>query len=130
MKFLLDTNAIVGLTNGHRGLNNELRRRRGAVVGISSIVAFELFFGAFKSNRPKENLNRVDAISFEVVPFEWLDAREAGEVRAALEFAGASIGGYDVLIAGQARARDLTLVTHNTREFSRVPRLRLEDWEA
>lgn len=129
MTFLLDTNAIVGSTNGHRGLNDQLRHRRGAVVGISSIVAFELFFGAFKSSRPKHNLERVDGINFTVIPFERQDARQAGALRAALETAGSSIGGYDVLIAGQALARDLTLVTHNTRAFARVPGLRLEDWE-
>ena len=56
------------------------------------------------------------------------DAREAGEIRAHLAAQGVPIGSYDVLIAGQARARALTLVTHNTREFARVPRLQVEDW--
>ena len=98
-------------------------------MGISSIVAFELFFGAFKSGRAKENVDRVDAIQFMIVPFEWQDAREAGELRAALHRAGTPIGSFDIMIAGQARARNFTLVTHNTSEFSRVPGLRLEDWE-
>ena len=98
-------------------------------MGISSIVAFELFFGAFKSGRAKENVDRVDAIQFMIVPFEWQDAREAGELRATLHRAGTPIGSFDIMIAGQARARNFTLVTHNTSEFSRVPGLRLEDWE-
>ncbi len=129
MNFLLDTNSMVRLINGDRRMNTQLRRQRRARVGISSIVAFELFFGAFKSARAGENLRRVDSIEFEVVPFDRQDAREAGALRAALEQAGTPIGGYDVLIAGQARARNLTLVTHNTREFSRVPGLQIEDWE-
>ena len=129
MNFLLDTNSMVRLLNGDRAMNAQIRRRRRAWVGVSSVVAFELFFGAFKSGRVKENLHRVDALGFEIVPFEWQDAREAGELRAALEQAGTPIGGYDGLIAGQARARNLTLVTHNTREFSRVPGLRIEDWQ-
>ena len=66
---------------------------------------------------------------FEILPFDAEDARHAGEVRAALERAGTPIGGYDVLIAGQALARDLILVTHNMREFERVAGLRIEDWE-
>ena len=58
------------------------------------------------------------------------DARCAAEIRAVLNAAGTPIGSYDILIAGQAVARELTLVTHNTREFSRVQGLRIEDWEA
>jgi tRNA(fMet)-specific endonuclease VapC len=57
------------------------------------------------------------------------DAREAGEIRATLAEAGTPIGPYDLLIAGQARARALVVVTHNTREFSRVAGLQTEDWE-
>lgn len=58
------------------------------------------------------------------------DARQAGEIRAILAARGSAIGPYDVLIAGQACARDLILITHNTAEFARVPGLRIEDWEA
>jgi len=71
----------------------------------------------------------VDALQFEVVEFDHEDARRAGEVRALLAAHGTPIGPYDVLIPGQARARELILVTHNTAEFERVPGLRLEDWE-
>jgi tRNA(fMet)-specific endonuclease VapC len=71
---------------------------------------------------------RVDALRFEVLDFDREDARQAGELRARLAAAGTPIGSYDVLIAGQALARALTL-THNTSEFQRVPGLRIEDWE-
>jgi len=64
-----------------------------------------------------------------VAAFEREDARAAGAVRAALATAGAEIGPYDVLIAGQALARGAVLVTHNVREFGRVEGLRVEDWE-
>jgi len=67
-------------------------------------------------------------LQFEVVEFDREDARQAGELRAALAAAGTPIGPY-VLIAGQALARSLILVTHNTGEFQRVPGLRFEDWE-
>jgi tRNA(fMet)-specific endonuclease VapC len=64
----------------------------------------------------------------EVLPFEPADADEAGDIRATLERAGTPIGPYDVLVAAQARRHDALLVTANTREFARVPRLKLEDW--
>lgn len=71
-----------------------------------------------------------DSLKFPVLDFDRDDARQAGVIRAELSTRGMPIGPYDVLIAGQAVARDLTLVTRNTREFSRVPGLRLADWEA
>ena len=68
-------------------------------------------------------------LPFEVVPFEHEDARESGRVRALLAARGETIGLVDTLIAGQALARGLVLVTHNVAEFSRVPGLRTEDWQ-
>jgi tRNA(fMet)-specific endonuclease VapC len=64
-----------------------------------------------------------------VLEFDEEDARHAGEIRAQLASKGTPIGPFDVLIAGQARARELTLVTHNTSEFRRVPGLKVEDWK-
>lgn len=64
-----------------------------------------------------------------MIEFDGEDARQAGEIRAALAATGMPIGPYDVLIAGQARARDLILVTRNVGEFSRVSGLRVEDWQ-
>jgi len=61
--------------------------------------------------------------------FDREDARRAGEIRALLASRGSMIGSYDVLIAGQAVARDMILVTNNTSEFGRVPGLRIEDWQ-
>ncbi|MFJ1260290.1 PIN domain-containing protein [Cupriavidus sp. CuC1] len=65
-----------------------------------------------------------------MLDFDREDARHAGELRAALAAVGTPTGPYDVLTAGQARARALTLITHNTREFQRVAGLRVEDWES
>jgi len=98
-------------------------------MAISAVVAHELFYGAFRSRRTAQNLALIDALQFIVLEFDKEDARQAGEVRAVLASKGTPIGPYDVLIAGQAVARDMILVTHNTQEFGRVPRLRLEDWQ-
>jgi tRNA(fMet)-specific endonuclease VapC len=129
VKFLLDSNAVIALMKGHSGFLTRLRQHQPRDFGISTIVAHELFYGAYKGQRTAENLARVDALQFEVLDFDREDARQAGELRALLAAAGTPIGAYDVLIAGQALARGLTLVTHNTGEFQRVPGLRIEDWE-
>ena len=89
----------------------------------------ELWFGAFRSAEAHTLTARVQQIGLEILDFDGDDARYTGEIRAMLAKLGNPIGPYDGLIAGQALARDLTLVTHNTRELSRVPGLRIEDWE-
>jgi tRNA(fMet)-specific endonuclease VapC len=92
-------------------------------------VVHELYDGAFKSQRGEKNVPRVDGLQFQVLECDQEDARQAGEIRAHLASKGTPIGPYDVLIAGQAKARKLTLVTHNTTEFQRVPGLKVEDWK-
>lgn len=106
-----------------------LRQNALSDFALSAIVVHELRYGASKSGRSKENHGRIDALRFEILSFDAEDARQAGEIRAVLQKAGTPIGGYDMLIAGQALARNLILVTHNTREFERVAGLRIEDWE-
>ena len=97
-------------------------------IGLSVIVAYELFYGAFKSQRQEHNLRRVELTGFPLVPLDWAASRAAGEIRTLLAQGGQPIGPYDTLIAGQALSRNLILVTSNTKEFDRVPRLVVEDW--
>lgn len=134
--YLLDTNACIALING---TPKEVRRRfqraiaKETTILLSSVVAFELWYGVAKSQRKESNTQRLD--SFVAGPLEWTffddeDAREAGTVRAELEVAGKPIGAYDVLLAGQARRRGATLVTSNVGEFDRVAGLKWEDWAA
>jgi tRNA(fMet)-specific endonuclease VapC len=131
MRYLLDANIVIALLNDPNSkAAKRARQERPDDIAISSIVAHELFYGAFKSQRAAQNVALVDALKFVVLDFEKDDARRAGELRALLASKGTPIGPYDVLIAGQAMARNLTLVTHNLVEFKRVPRLRIEDWQA
>jgi tRNA(fMet)-specific endonuclease VapC len=131
MRYLLDANVVIGLLNDASSkLARRARWERPADIAISAIVAHELFYGAFKSRRAAHNIALVDGLQFVVLEFDKEDARQAGEVRALLASRGTPIGPYDVLIAGQAKARNLTLVTHNTDEFGRVPGLRCDDWQA
>ena len=129
MKYLLDANAVIALLNGKSKVMERVRQYLPSDIGISSIVVHELFYGAFKSLRSETNVALVDCLQFEVVDFDKEDARCAGEIRAALAADGKPIGPYDVLIAGQALARGLVLVTHNVGEFERVAGLHIEDWE-
>lgn len=129
MKFLLDTNAIIALLNGNERLHSRLRRHQPQDFAISAIVAHELFYGAYKSQRAVRNLGLIESLQFPTLEFDLDDARQAGELRAKLARAGSPIGPYDVLVAGQALARSLTLITRNVREFQRVERLKVENWE-
>lgn len=108
-----------------------LRRRRPSEVALSSIVKAELLAGARKSGRVEANLALLTEFfaPFVSLPFDDLAAEHFGILRADLERSGTPIGAYDLMIAATALAHDLVLVSHNTREFARVPGLRLEDWE-
>lgn len=131
MRYLLDTNAVIALLPNDKMslLARRVRLQRPDDIAISAIVTHELYYGAFKSQRLQQNVALVDALHFEVLDFDKEDARQAGAIRAALAKKGKTIGTYDVLIAGQAMARGLILITHNTKEFSRVPGLSIEDWQ-
>ena len=129
MRYLLDTNACIALLNDTSPpLAARLRRHAPAEIGLPAPVAYELYYGACKSRHARRNLDLLDRMAFEIVPFDASDARAAGALRAELEAAGQPIGPYDLLIAGQARARSLALVTANSREFERVDGLICEDW--
>jgi tRNA(fMet)-specific endonuclease VapC len=127
---LLDANAVIALLNDTTSpIARRIRRYAPREIGVPAVVIHELYCGAFRSQRVEKNVARVDALRFPVLEFDLEDARQAGEVRAHQASKGTPIGPYDVLIAGQAKARKLTLVTHNTSEFKRVPGLKVEDWK-
>lgn len=128
-RYLLDANVVITVLRTRASpLAERVYTHPADAISVSSIVAFELYYGAFKSSWPDQNLALLDVSRFQVLPFDANDARYAGQVRAELAKAGTPIGPYDVLIAGQALARNLTLVTSNVGEFRRVPNLKVEDW--
>jgi tRNA(fMet)-specific endonuclease VapC len=132
----LDTNVAIHVINRR---NPAIRARlgeqirAGAAIVLPVIALFEMRYGYAKSDRKVESERLLDeflASGISVIPFEREDAGHAGEIRAHLEALGAPIGFYDYLIAAQARSRNATLVTANSREFERVPGLVVVDWAA
>jgi tRNA(fMet)-specific endonuclease VapC len=132
----LDTNAVIDAMNIRAGrcrARIEAALAESVPIGLPAITLYELWYGIKKSARPRENdaaLQEFLTLNIALWDFDPDDAREAGDIRAALARAGTPIGPYDILIAAQARRRGATLVTANKREFSRVPRLHTEDWAA
>ena len=124
MTWLLDTNAVIALVTGRSDALEP------GALATSSIVAHELYFGAYRSQKVEFNLETLRLLFADIVILELdrEDARTAGEIGAVLARQGTPNGPYDVLIAGQAKARGLTLVTNNLSEFRRVPGLKFEDW--
>jgi tRNA(fMet)-specific endonuclease VapC len=134
VNYLLDTNAVVALL---RNKPVEVRERyreaqaAGDYLALSSVVLFELWYGVAKSSQVRANTERLRVLlsgDLDLLDFDDEDARTAGHLRATLERAGTPIGAYDLLIAGQALRRGLTVVTANTSEFSRVTTLSWQDW--
>jgi tRNA(fMet)-specific endonuclease VapC len=133
MKYLLDTNTCVRYLNGRsQAVFERLDSLSSADVYICSIVKFELRYGALRSDYIEKTLARQEKFlsGFVSLPFDDKAHIHAAQIRADLARAGTPIGPYDLLIAAIALANDVTLVTHNTREFVRVSGLKLEDWEA
>ncbi|MEO6078440.1 MAG: type II toxin-antitoxin system VapC family toxin [Steroidobacteraceae bacterium] len=129
MRFSLDSNAVIALIKGKQGVIDRLRQHGIDAIGLSSIVVHEIYHGARGSDRVAESIARLDELPFTVMAFDRDDALAAAEIRQQLQRAGTPVGHFDLLIAAQTLARDLTLVTRNAREFQRIPGLRLADWE-
>jgi len=132
MKYLLDTNVCIRVINKRSMVaRTKLLTHATDDIVVCSIVRAELFYGAAKSQTPEATRRKQNVFlqPYATLPFDDLAADTYGRIRTQLEQAGTPIGPLDMQIAAIALAHGLTLVTHNTREFSRVPRLLLEDWE-
>ncbi len=131
MRYLLDTNICIYIAKRRPAeVLSRLSQLHPGDVGMSVVTFFELVYGACKSQRVDENLERITHLE-RLIPAQPLDtnaARHYGQMRVELETQGTPIGAYDLLIAAQALSLGLTLVTNNEREFRRVPGLRVENW--
>jgi tRNA(fMet)-specific endonuclease VapC len=129
---LLDSNVCIRLINNSSPMvTAQLASRTPQTLFVSTITHLELYYGAYRSAQQSRNLHVLEQFfsQFNTVYLDLAAAKIAGKIRAELASVGTPIGPYDLQIAAIALAHNLTLVTHNTREFIRVEGLQLEDWE-
>jgi tRNA(fMet)-specific endonuclease VapC len=132
MKYLLDTNVCIKYLNGSsESVKRHIKKLHPSEIVICSVVKSELFAGAYKSKNKENTLDKLKIFfsPLKSLPFNDEAAEAYGKIRADLEKKGTPIGPYDLQIASIAVFNDLTLVTHNKREFRRVEGLDIEDWE-
>ena len=131
IKWLLDTNVCIAIMNQKPiSVIKELKKHEVDSVAISAISLYELHYGVYKSQMTDRNKKTLTAFLQYIQVLDWTDecAEVAGEIRSTLEKKGSLIGPYDMLIAAHAKCLNATLVSHNTKEFSRVNGLELVDW--
>ena len=131
MKYILDTNICIYIIKKKpESVIKKFEKLKASSVAISTITLSELYFGVAKSSKLDENM--VALLEFisplEVLDFTNADALIYGKIRNLLEKKGSPIGAMDLLIAAIAKCQDLILVTNNTKEFSRIPELKIENW--
>jgi tRNA(fMet)-specific endonuclease VapC len=130
MKYLLDTNTCIAyLTRRSRKIEKILQEMVPADISLCSVVKYELIYGAYKSQKIDYNLSRLKLFftPFECLPFDDDASILAGKIRAELERSGSPIGPADLLIGSIALSHGLVVVTRNTKEFSRIDGLLLEN---
>ena len=131
MKYLLDTNICIYIIKKKPPeVLQKLAEYTIGEIGLSSITIAELKYGVQKSQQPDRNEKALEKfiIPFEIVAFDYKASIAYGKIRAELEAKGTPIGPLDNLIAAHALSLNVTLVTNNTREFLRIPGLKVINW--
>ena len=130
LRYMLDSCFCIDIMRDKTPALRERFRDERDTMSLSSVVLHELRFGAEKSDDPHRTLLKVEDFITRLALFDFDDnaATHSAHIRADLAKRGCQIGAYDVLIAGHARSLNLTVITSNLREFSRVDGLRSEDW--
>lgn len=129
MKYLLDTSCLISLIKDLHNVRNAIINAGIENCGISEISLAELLYGAFKGGY-ESHAAEVEFVkeTFSIVPIKD-SLKTYGRIKAELEAKGSKIDDFDLLIGVSALDNKLTLVTHNTRHFERIPGLKLIDWE-
>ena len=132
MKYLLDTNICIYIINEKpRNVLNKFEQYPVHEFGISSITHAELQYGVTKSGQKNRNQLALDEflLPLTILPFHGTSLMESyGRIRVFLESKGKAIGPLDTLIAAHALSMDLTIISNNIKEFSRIPNLKCENW--
>jgi tRNA(fMet)-specific endonuclease VapC len=133
MRFMLDTDCCIALVKRKpAALLSRITSLAPGEAGVSAVTLAELRFGVAKSAERERNSQALDEflLPLEIADFDEAAAGSYGKVRAALEAVGRPVGPLDTLIGAHALSLGAILVTHNTREFRRIPHLAVEDWLA
>jgi len=132
MTHLLDTNVCIAAMRGNPLVRRRLKAHIPSDCAVSTVSLYELFSGVERCRLPEAEREKVNLFvrPLHLLPFDWEAAAQAARIRWDLEKRGRLIGPHDLLLAGQALAMGVTLVTNNTGEFGRVTGLMLEDWQA
>lgn len=127
---VLDSDLLVAILRGKEAIKEVIERLDTEKIAITSISAFELYFGAFKSERAEENAKEVsDLISiYDILPFDGDVSGVAGRIYVDLQKQGKDIGIRDVMIAAICLINDAILVTRNVTHYSRIEGLKVEKW--
>ena len=130
-RYLLDTNACIAWLRNDDPITQRIVLAGKGHIWLCAPVKAELWFGACKGQRVEEKQARLHQFfaNLPSLPFDDNAAEHFGDIRAALARQGKPIGPYDLQIAAIARAHGLVVITHNTREFTRIPGLMVEDWQ-
>ena len=128
--YLLDTNTLIYFFKGQGNVSQYLMNTSPDLIYVSSITLFELYTGIAKSTMPEKRTQQLKLLlsKIKVLHFDDKAAVIAAEIRASLEKQGTPIGVLDIFIASIALANNLTVVTHNVKEFSRINDLNITDW--
>lgn len=128
--YILDTNILIYFFKGIGNVAKNLLAISPKEIGLPSIVLYELEYGIKKSRSPNKRIKQLEEMCSltKILPFAEKEAMVAASLRAHLEKKGTPIGHYDILIAGTALFHQGILVTNNTNEFRRVPKLKIENW--
>jgi tRNA(fMet)-specific endonuclease VapC len=128
--YIIDTNTLIYYFKGLGNVSDKLLARSPKEIAIPSIVLYELEYGIARSTSPKKRAAQLEEFSslVTVLPFNREAANVSASIRVTLEKKGTPIGSHDLLIAGIALVNKGILVTNNTKEFSRVPKIQLDNW--
>ncbi|WP_230659141.1 type II toxin-antitoxin system VapC family toxin [Psychrobacter sp. I-STPA10] len=130
MKYVLDTNTLIYFFKGMGQVASYIYNCHPQDIAIPAIVLYELYVGIEKSTHPNKRITQLETLltQVQVLPFNQQEAKISAMIRAQLEQNGTPIGHYDIQIAGTTLTHNAILVTHNTKEFSRVEGLQIIDW--
>lgn len=127
----LDTDLLIAILRGKQeAYNAALQIEKEAKAATTAINAYEIYFGAHRSQLKSQNVKEVDSLfqKLEVIPLELSSAKKAAEITSKLAAKGQLINYRDTLIAAIATVNNLTLVTRNKAHFERIKELRTQTW--